>query len=497
MKRLINSLKSWLVPVLVLLNLAVTLPLASYLNIWGDEAYTLHTTGDGLGRALSQALHFELQAPLYFLLLSLWRKVDGSIFWARLFSVVCIALTVKISFELARRFFRGVHPGWVAACVALHPFAIWAAVEARVYAFVILLSALLLLLFFDGYLAERTERRARVLYIITAITALYTHYYLGFLLVACAAALLVLKRWRALLSYMLAMAAVALAFAPMLVVVRRQMTVNVQAAARQVSFLQSLKIISWRVQEYALPAGWEPLQFVRMWLVRALLVVVVALAIMRRIRTDQKLLAVWSIWIVLCGFYVAALLLTEESLMQARHAAGLFVPTLLLVFSLIAAVGSRKILLAWVCLSAIFYALFLYGFYTPLAKQGDWRRVASFITATEKPNQPVLVFRGSAALPLSFYYSGQNALVPVPAGEDFDSFNLHDEVLASEEQIERALRERSPSEHDEMWLVTDETCRYLDIDFRCDILEEFVAKNYETLESRSFFGSRVRLLKKK
>ena len=234
-----------------------------------------------------------------------------------------------------------------------------------------------------------------------------------------------------------------------------------------------------------------------MWLVRALLIVVVALAIMRRIRTDQKLLAVWSIWIVLCGFYVVALLLTEESLMQARHAAGLFVPTLLLVFSLVAAVGSRKILLAWVCLSAIFYALFLYGYYKPLAKQGDWRRVASFITATEKPNQPVMVFRGSAALPLSFYYKGQNALVPVPAGEDFDSFNLHDDALASEEEIERALRERSMGEHEEMWLVTDETCRYLDIDFRCDILEEFVAKNYETVESRSFFGSRVRLLRRK
>ena len=87
--------------------------------------------------------------------------------------------------------------------------------------------------------------------------------------------------------------------------------------------------------------------------------------------------------------------------------------------------------------------------------------------------------------------------MPVPVAEDFDSFSLHDDALTSAEQIERAVRERAAGEHEEMWLVTDDVCRYLDIDFRCDILEEFVAKNYQTVESRSFFGSRVRLLRRK
>lgn len=497
MKRSIYFHKIYL-PLLILLNLAITLPLAYLLNIWGDEAYTLHTTGGNLSETFNRAIHFELQAPLYYLLLSLCRKLSASIFWARMFSVAAIAATIKLAASLARRFFKEIHPAWLAAAVAFHPFIIWAAVDIRAYALVILLSALLLLLFFDGFLAENVSKRARLFYILVSVLALYTHYYLGFMLVANAAALVALKRWRALRSYLLAMIVVGLCFAPMIGIVREQMRVNTAEVAKPASLIESVKIISWRAQEYALPVEWETLQFARKWIVRlGLACALILLLTKRRREINASHVAVWTIFGVLCFLYTVALLLTEEGLMQARHTAGLFLITILFIFSLISAAGSKKVLLAWAALCALFYAHFLYVFYKPMAKPGDWRRVASYIASAEGERQPILVFRADAALPLRFYYGGSNMIVAVPVEQRFVRFDQRDEILRSEEEITRALDERAGGKPQEMWLVTDETCRYFEIDFHCEVLEEFVGRNYDTISERKFFGSRVRLLRRK
>jgi hypothetical protein len=498
-KRLIDFHKTRVVPFLILLNLAITIPLAYKLNIWGDEAYTLHTTGGPLSYAFEQAIHFELQAPLYYLLLSLWRKLSGAIFWARLFSVACIIATIKLGASLSRRFFKEIHAGWLTALLAFHPFLIWAAVDIRAYALVILLSAFLLLLFFDGFLSDESGAgRARLLYTIVSVLALYTHYYLGFLLLAAAAALLVLRRWRALRAYLLAMAAVFLCFAPMIPIVLEQMRVNTREVAKPASLTESVKVISWRAQEYVLPAEAEPLQFARRWILRLGLAGALALLLTRRRKSiTAGHVAVWTIFAVLCFLYTVALFLTEEGLMQARHTAGLFLVTLLFIFSVITALGSRRILTAWALLCALFYGLFLYTFYRPLAKPGDWLRVASFISASEKEHQPILVFRADGALPLRFYYTGANMVVALPAEQRFVRFDQRDEVLHDEEEIRRALRERAGGDGEELWLVTDETCRYFEIDFHCEVLEDFVGRNYETVSEQKFYGSRVRLLRRR
>src|SRR6266850_2556045 len=192
-----DSLRERLVvPVIILLHLAVTLFLAYKLNIWVDEAFSLRTSERGIGYALHQALHFELQAPLYFVLLSAWRKLDTSIFFARLLSVASVALSLKVIAGLSRRIWKDIHQGWIVAVVAFNPMTIGVAVDVRLYAPVLLISALLILTFYDGYLSQNTNRRAQICHVALAVVALYTQYYTGFLLVGSACALLVLRRWR-------------------------------------------------------------------------------------------------------------------------------------------------------------------------------------------------------------------------------------------------------------------------------------------------------------
>jgi hypothetical protein len=86
---------------LIALHLAVTLPLAYLLNIWVDEASTLYTTENGFSSALQNALAQEKQAPLYFWVLSLWRALNGSVFFARLLSII-FSVAAIIVFQPAR-----------------------------------------------------------------------------------------------------------------------------------------------------------------------------------------------------------------------------------------------------------------------------------------------------------------------------------------------------------------------------------------------------------
>ncbi|HEX9959981.1 MAG TPA: hypothetical protein VGB00_03560, partial [Pyrinomonadaceae bacterium] len=90
---------------LILAHLAVTLPLAFFLNVWMDEASTLYTTQNGFFRTFQTVFADEKQAPLYFLLLSLWRSLDGSIFFARLLSIVFSSLAIKLFCDSARKLF--------------------------------------------------------------------------------------------------------------------------------------------------------------------------------------------------------------------------------------------------------------------------------------------------------------------------------------------------------------------------------------------------------
>ena len=139
-----------IVLLLIFLNLAITIPFAINLNVDVDEAYSLVSSSQGPGYALKRALNVEIQAPLYFILLSIWRSLNSSIFFARLFSILCISLSIFVAAKVSQRFFEKIHPGWITVTIALNPFVIWAAVTIRLYALLIFISILLILFFYDG-----------------------------------------------------------------------------------------------------------------------------------------------------------------------------------------------------------------------------------------------------------------------------------------------------------------------------------------------------------
>jgi hypothetical protein len=482
----------WAVPALAGLYLAVALPLAARLDIWIDEAYTLATTGQGLRYAFHQALFFEQQPPLYFVLLSLWRTLDDGVLFARLFSVLCgLAMLFAVA-ALSRRWLPEAHPAWLTALAGLNPFFFYAALEIRTYAFALLLSALLLLLLHDGYLSPEPRRVARVGFGLVAVAALYTQYYLGFLLAAGAVALLATRRWRPLRNYLPAMAAVAVCFAPMLWLIPRQ--VSAQGAGERASIMEGVPSLAGRIQEYAwptegLPAGLRPV--VRVGFLLAL----VLLVLIHRRAARQREVAVWTLTAAAVLLFLAVRVgITGPHLMQPRHTAALYLPALLTVFAAVLLLAEPRrwwALRIWTGAMILLTAASMAQTYGALARIGDWARVANFLERNARPGEPILVLTAEAAIPLKHYYRGPNPLLPLPAAEDFKVYDTRELELRSEREIDAALA-RAPASRS-LWVVTHPLHPdWLGIDYGFGVLEGYLAKRYRVERNVRFYGTRVR-----
>lgn len=485
----------------IALNLVITIPLAASLNIWTDEAYSLNTTSKPFSEAIYQALYFEIQPPFYYLCLELWRNLHDSIFVARLFSIACIALTIFVCQHLSQRYLNTIHSGWVVVLVALHPYSIWAAVEIRAYPLSVLLSALLLLFFYDGYLSSQPTVRARWIHAGVAVIALYTHYFLGSLLVAGGFCLLCLRRWRSLFTYVLFMLGVGLCFIPMLSLVIHHLSArNAVVGEISSSFPESLRAMMGRVLIYVFPIELIPrlakvirYGFLGFW--------IWLLWRHRRALTTSHV----ALLSVLAGTTVIlALGLDVINLVTYayRYSYPVFISAILTfvaALSLFLKPTQTKALTIWLAIALTMYAATLIATYAPLAKQGDSQRVAAWIMSQEQLNQPILVFQCEAALPLPYYYTGVNPIVPIPQPMGEDVYDPRKCILNNQAEITTAI-EANSTNNQQVWLVDStnqaEACRYLGFDFNCQVLQEFIDRYYTVEQTREFYGATVSLLRR-
>ena len=493
----------------IALNLCITIPLAAILSIWFDEAYTLNTSGKDINYAVHQAIYFEEQAPLYFAILNIWRNISSSIIFARLFSIICISITIYVVALISQKLFKNVHPGLTALTLAINPFVIWAAVEARLFAFSILLSAGALLFFLKGYLDPRPRVTARVAYTFTAIFALYTHYFLAFSFFAHGIALLVLGKKRAFISYCFSMIAVGISFIPMVLLINQNKDEwadnTIASSSHMLPLVESFKTSFAANLLYLLPAAigeetpiaWRLLRFLFL-----ALLIAIGFFYRRSIRSNH--VALWTITVsvstLFFAIFVAFIFLgVNDSVQHYRHTISLLVPALfsvIAVFSLIQPDRLRKVaLLSLFGFMLVLNVASLCLTYAPLAKNGDYIRVASYLMKHETKDQPILVFNPEVEMALGSYYKGVNTLIPLPRKEEFKTYDLRAFLLDDQQDILAALPQNL-SRHQAIWLVTDTGSIKNQPAYAAsyEILDEFISQRYRVQNSRLFYGSNVQLL---
>ncbi len=505
--------------VLPILHLLIALPFAYYLNIWADEGSTLYTTQNGFFQAFQNTLGDEKQAPLYFLILSLWREINDSIFFARLFSIICSLGSVFLFYDLVRRIWNDKTAIFAGFFFAIHPYLIFASTEIRVYSLMIFLTLLLTKLFFRGYLERRRAKdlykqklvtKRQIWFILVAIFSLYTNYYLGFVLVAFFAVLLVLKRRRVSMIYFGQMAFVGLMFLPMLWVIKSQFAVNTGGHFQATNWIEGLKELWNHLITFILPTELYPpeeqtfISFLRVWIIRILGVAVVVLLIIKRKIFDQKILIFGTMSAVILAFMYFAYFMLSEIYIEIRHAACLFAFICFLIVAVINAVlpegekGNENpknfyILGALAVLLIVFYSYGISAIYPEFVKRGDWERVGTYIEKNEKQNQPIIIFSNYQALNLPYHYEGKNKILP---NENFFKWNYEAEFgspKSFENQIEYTIS-IIPKDAEEIWLLTESVCQETQA---CLPLEKFIKENYTIIEIKDFYKERVLLLRKK
>src|SRR5579862_2392570 len=174
---------SGLVMVMSVALIALVIWNSLHKSMWTDESYSMNTAMRSIAGTWHQALHFELQPPIYFLSLNLWLDLHSGIIFGRLLSLACILGTLATLAAIGRLI--DVR-GWLTPAVlaAATPGIIWAADEARVYALSLLLGTISLYWYLRIILGPTESlNRATVIYAVVAYLAIFTFYYNAFLFV--------------------------------------------------------------------------------------------------------------------------------------------------------------------------------------------------------------------------------------------------------------------------------------------------------------------------
>lgn len=469
--------------------------LSAVLNLWLDEAFTVHTTGAGPLTAWNQAIAFEGQPPLYFVLESMWRTLnETSPVFARFPSVIFAAAAVAVIVAAASRIAPRVPPGIVALTTAFNPIVIWAATEMRVHALVLLIGAALSWTFYEGFVYVLPSRRAQICYIVIAIIGLYTQYYVGVLLAAQCIALFVMRR-REIGAFVAAQGVVAAVFLPFAGVALMQVRSSADFVTRA-SVLHAVHDVANAAFVFVFPhdLNWAGgAKLTGFFLAAALLLQLWWIGRPVISRSPARTLVVQ--WLAGLAMFSLVFGTAGTPVDVVRHLVVLLPSSLLVALLLLSSFTRERVLASTLAITA--FAVFAYTqllsqYRAPLVKAGDWESVAAVLQKGDR-TIPVAVFPAELALPLSLYLP--IATIPVPKPMPFSTDYVRATTLRGESEVADLLDPFS-IRSGRLWVVTDGECRegQLDsYDYHCHFLEAYLYGRYRLVAHFRFRGALARL----
>ncbi len=151
-------------------------PLAFFvMDLWRDEAFSFIMAQQGIVDII-RTTAIDFNPPLYYIILHYWMMLFGTSEIAlRSLSLIFFGGTLFLLFEILHNVFKISYKRCLLylAFIAVNPFLLFYAFEARMYAMIVFLITL-------SYYAVWTKKRK--LYIAAITLALYTHYFSVFIL---------------------------------------------------------------------------------------------------------------------------------------------------------------------------------------------------------------------------------------------------------------------------------------------------------------------------
>jgi uncharacterized membrane protein len=290
-------------------------------SFWYDEALSSLIAGLRTEQILANAAASD-HPPGYYLLLHYWLPLGNSEAAIRSLSALFSLGAIPLIFGLGRWLFNR-NTGLVAALgLAVFPFQIYFAQEARMYGIVILSATALTWLFLYGVRTGGSWRSWSA-YALVAVAGLYTHYYIAFLLLALHgwAALYSRRRRATFFRVFLADMLVAVAFLPQV----RQAMIRTQAYLGGVAWQSAPTLLSPLTTIYYLLFGHRsPLWLVPVGLFLTVAVLVLTLWESRKRTREQRALeaALWLSLLVPIALVMAISWLIRPIYLERSFAIG-------------------------------------------------------------------------------------------------------------------------------------------------------------------------------
>jgi len=397
----------------LLIYFVVLTYLAGRIYIWEDESYSLNTSSHNLAEVLKLSYNFEGQPPFYFVLLALWRLINSSIFFARMLSVVFIASSAYFFERLCGLVTGKKNVRWLVVVFLLNPFTVWAALEIRLYALVVLLSTLSVYYFLRFYI----ENRNKYLYILMVVSliGLYTQYFFVFLITSFAIGLLIFKNKTIFFKFCLYCAPVILLFLPNLIFIPDQL--SMAQTHLNVNVKHIFDVIR-TPQDFIMSLGSLPLSQLSRWIIKIPFILVFGFAFFKVMRDEaffnsayKKILKLILFMLFVCMVLYIILVPSLSLIFQEKYMIITF-SLFVLLFSVLNVLPKTEIFFG--AISLYFICLLAVKYRYP-EKTYNFKLVSDYIEKVEMKNEPVIFYGKSILPPFNYYYNGTNPLYPLPA----------------------------------------------------------------------------------
>ncbi len=408
----------------LLIYITALVYLCRKLNVSIDEASSLNTTSKSIPYAVKQSTAFEGQPPLYFILLSVWRHINSSILFARLFSVLCILLAAIIFYRLVKLVSDKSDLKWMVVLFLVNPFTIFAATDIRLYALIIFFSLCSIYFFFCFY----TGNKSKYLFIfsIIGIAGLFTQYLYVFLIASLGLALLIYRGWKIFFKFCLFALPAGLIFLyniffkanPMDLALINSLGTTIPQRLVTVFHSPQNLILSLNLVSFGREIRWGIL------LISVVLFCYTYYKWYKKNNTAVNK-AYFNMFnsIILSGgclLILISVLFAYTGLDYYDRYAAIVFPFFILIF-LIFSCYSSKVQTVFFITTGLFYITLLISNYRYGVKEYDQKSLVKYIATIQKKDEPILFYQKILSLPFSYYYTGGNTIVQLPDSLKFDS----------------------------------------------------------------------------
>ena len=450
-----------------------------------DDIYTIHSTSENYLKSLSRAIHFEMQAPLYFLLMSFWREISDTLFWAKLFHYISFLISSVFFYRILRMLVSNRKDLFILLLLfALHPFLFYISNDLRRYSLSLLFGVITLYYFIRIYVKGNNSKKDRIFLILVSTAGIFNDYYHTFLLASLGVGVVfsdVKNKW----NYYLDMIIPVIGFLILLRVILYQIG---SLGDWPVSYIESgLLLSSFKHILFLLES--QTYTFFNFGLAGNIVVrlaLFAGLFYLIRIRPPEYPALYVSAAFMIVIFITVIFYLRSTSLLSLQYTA-FYYPLIFLSFSLILVNAFKNdmvragVIIGFMAVSVAGYA----DIRSPRYKFHRSLKEMAVKLNNSYSDRVVFVFNPKDAAIINFYLDDQEKkVIGVPGKLDFEVYNYSARTVESEEQI-RVFLTGGFDENSEFYMVF--RSRHLTANiYNSNLLYRYLNENFEFLSQENF-----------